>query len=533
MTKVKLVLWTVIWCLCDIVVMAQKPKLLVNIVVDGLRSDYIELLWDDFGDGGFKRLIQGGSYAPFIKFPYLNVGKSADYVSLMTGAVPAFHGVCADTYWDSSVSIARSCFYDKQARGVNSTLTISPNGIDASTIADELRLRTRGKGKTVSIAIDPEIAIALSGHKGKAVWVSTVNGQWATTSAYDESLPSWASRSNGENRAGEYVAKTWTNAYSPTFYKENSVQRRTSTAFSYRLQDFDFQKRVRVLRGCPFVNAMICETALDAVRDDFLGVDDEPDMLNLQLTVCVADLPSTMGIPAEVQDMYYRLDGELQDLLNELDELCGESNVLYVVSAPQIEYVSPERMQTYGIPSGYFVSERSMSLLNTYLMARYGQANFVMNYYHGQIFLNKEEIGRKGLNVDSVENDVANFMTRFEGVQMAFRAQDMDRVTNDNPQVTLAKNAFQYGKTGDILIYLKPGWVDVPTVKEKVGISTRSNNFAPLIFYGTGVKKAQLRRSVSVLDIAPTIDLLLGLPFPNASQGEPIFELVSVSGRPY
>jgi len=532
MKKILFLLFS-LFSLSDALVCAQKPKLLVNIVVDGLRSDYIELLWDDFGDGGFKRLIQGGCYAPFVKFPYLNVGRSADYATLMTGSVPAYHGVCADTYWDVNTGHSRSCLYDKQAQGINTSLKLSPASISASTIADELRLRTRGKGKTVSIAIEPEMALILSGHKGRAVWISSVNGQWATTTAYGESLPSWASKSNADNLAGEYISKTWTNAYSPTFYKENSAQRHTSPSFSYRLQDLDFQKRVRLLRGCPFVNSMVCETAIDAVRDDFLGVDDEPDMLNLQLTVCVSDLPSSMGIPAEVQDMYYRLDGELQDFINDIEELCGESNVLYVLSAPQVEYVSPERMQTYGIPSGYFVSERSMSLLNTYLMAQYGQADFVSGYYHGQIFLNKDEIKRKGLNVDSVEINVANFMTRFEGVQTAFRAQDMDRVTNDNPQVSLAKNAFQYGKTGDILIYLKPGWVDVPTVKEKIGISTRSNNYAPLIFYGSGVKKTRLNRSVSVLDIAPTIDLLMGLPFPNAAQGEPIFELLNPSARPF
>ncbi len=505
---------------------AQKPKLVVNIVVDGLRSDYIDMLWDDFGDGGFRRMVEGGAYSRFLKYPYLNVGRAADYASLVTGTVPAYHGICADTYWDVNTKQARSCLYDRQARGVNCSLSLSPNSLSSSNLSDELRLRTRGKGKTVTIGIDAEESIILSGHRGKAVWIGNGNGSWASTSSYGETLPQWAAKANSENRAGGYMKQVWVNAYSPKFYKENSTQKRGSSQFEYNMEEMNLRDRLVFFRGCPFVNSMVRELAVDAVRDEYLGVDDEPDMLNLQFTVCVNGNPTSMSLPAEMQDMYYRLDGELQELMIDLDELCGDGNVLYVLTAPQVEYVSPERMQTYGIPSGYFVSERSMSLLNTYLMAQYGQADFVSGYYHGQIFLNKEEIERKGLNVDSVEMNVASFMTRFEGVQMAFRAKDMDRVTNDGREVALAKNAFMYGKTGDILVYLKPGWVDVPTVKEKVGLSGRVNNYAPLILYGRGVKKTTLRRNVSVLDVAPTIDVLTGLPFPNAAMGEPLYDVM-------
>ena len=229
---------------------------------------------------------------------------------------------------------------------------------------------------------------------------------------------------------------------------------------------------------------------------------------------------------AEVQDMYYRLDLDLNDLINDIDELCGTDEVLYVITAPQEEYVSPERLKAYGIPSGYFVSDRSMSLLSTYLMAKFGQGDFIAGYYHRQIFLDKMEIEQKGLDFDSVANMVTAFMRRFEGVSMAFRAEDLETASGyNNTEVAKAKNTFCFSKSGDIIIYLQPGWVDVEREEEKAGLSSRVNAYVPLIMYGWDIKPKKITEPVSILDIASTVADVMLLPMTNGNGGKPIYDI--------
>lgn len=503
-----------------------NPRLVVNMVIDGLRSDYISLFWNDFGNGGFRRLIGEGTYCRNMLFPYRNVGRFADYATFTTGALPSDHGICADRYYEGDRHQTVSCLFDSKVEGVGSEQKLSPVGLESSTLSDELRLSTQGKGKIVTVAIDAEPALILSGHSGKVVWMSEQTGKWATSTYYSNLLPSWAVKSNGENQLGTFLEQDWTNLYSPSSYRAHSAQKFETSFFNYSFTDLLPREQIRRFKSSPYANEMVCELATQALQDEYLGVDDVTDMLNLQLTLRVSDLPTAEGVTAEVQDMYLRLDARLQELLKDLDELCGVGEVLYVITSPQEQYVSPEYLKNYGIPSGYFVSDRARSLLSTYLMATYGQADFVRGYYRQQLFLDHHEIREKGLDYDSVSTKVAHFMARFEGVQMAFRKEDMERVTNDDKRVRMARNSFSWEKSGDILIYLKPGWVEVEKETEKVGLSSRINNYAPFILSGWNVRRQVLNRTISALDVAPTVSVLLHLPFTNANEGAPLFEVI-------
>ena len=510
----------------------DRPKMVVNIVVDGLRADYIEQLWDDLSDGGFRKVIINGAYARSVEFPYPNVGRAADYATIFTGTLPTTHGICADSYLDRATRKPLSCLHDEKSNGIGTDKKISSKELLASTITDELRLNTRGKGKIVSIGIDAEQTAIMAGHSSstlnnKTVWLSDADGKWATTSYFSQLLPFWAVRANGENQIGNYLDRNWSNLFSVAYYKEHSAQKPSSNFFSYDFMNMDPAIRIRKFKHSPYANTIVKEMAVQAVKDEYLGVDLEPDMLNLQFTVRGAEQATAGGqMTAEVQDMYYRLDLDLNDLINDIDELCGTDEVLYVITAPQEEYVSPERLKAYGIPSGYFVSDRSMSLLSTYLMAKFGQGDFIAGYYHRQIFLDKMEIEQKGLDFDSVANMVTAFMRRFEGVSMAFRAEDLETASGyNNTEVAKAKNTFCFSKSGDIIIYLQPGWVDVEREEEKAGLSSRVNAYVPLIMYGWNIKSKKIKEPVSILDIASTVADVMLLPMTNGNGGKPIYDI--------
>lgn len=505
----------------------ERPRLIVSIAVDGLRSDYLSLLWNELDRAGFKRLIENGSYCTNMSYPYLCVGNVADYASVYTGTIPSDHGICGETYWEPDTRTERSFLFDKEVAGVGGNDQISPRNLQTSTFVDELKLNTQGKAKVITIGINAEEASVMAGHGGNStLWLDNESGLWASSTYFSKTLPSWANRMNGNNPAASYLRTNWSNHYVSGQYKSKSAQSRGSSLFAYPMtESFSRSNPIKRLKESPYINTMVKDLALDAIRGEYIGLDDVPDVVNLQFTVRGFNQSSTGILTSEIEDMYYRLDKDLRQMMDDIDALIGAKNVLYMVYAPQKEYTTPEFLKNYNIPTGYFVSDRSLALLNTYLMATYGQGNFVQGYANRQIFLNKVAIEAKQLDVNEVEEKVAEFMVRFQGVQYAFRTQDILKTGYRNERMQMALNSYHPQHSGDIIIFLQPGWVDVPNETSKVGISSRVNNYAPFILSGWKIKNQKIARPFSVLDIAPTISNLLLTPYPNSSTGKALVDV--------
>ncbi len=502
-----------------------RPKLIVNIAIDGLRSDYISLFWNNLDAHGFRRLIREGNYCKNMTFPYMTVGNAADYASAVTGTLPSEHGICGLTYWDKKTRTAQSFLYDADKKGINTSLSLSPKNIMTSTFSDELKLNTQGRAKIVTIALNADEAIVMAGHSGDiALWIDERTGEWATSSYYSSMLPSWAVKINSFNSGKSYAQWNWTNLYIPSYYKANSTQSLSAATFNYPLSTIMTDKNVpyHKFKESPFVNTMVCETALSALRSEYMGLYEVPDLLNLQFTVKGFNQTNTGVLTAETQDMYYRLDKDLRNLIDEIESICGVGNVLYVLYATQAEYTSPDYLAKYKIPSGYFVSEQAMSLLTSYLMSQYGQVPFIKGYSNQQIFLNTDAIEAKKLNIKEVKQKITEFMVRFEGVQYAFSDEDIFSNSYSNEYIRMAQNAYSKDKSGDIIIYLKPGWVAVETESQKIGVSSRVNNYVPFIVSGWRTKAKSITQPFSVVDIAPTICNMLSIPYPNASIGKAV-----------
>ncbi|MDR1678661.1 MAG: alkaline phosphatase family protein [Prevotellaceae bacterium] len=505
----------------------ERPRLVVTIAIDGLRSDYLTMLWNGLSEGGFRRLINDGSYCRNMNYPYRNVGNAADYASVYSGSMPADHSICGDTYWEPASNRYYSYLYDKERKGIGTDVKISPVNFLSSTFVDELKLNTMGKAKVITIAINANEAVIMAGHGGNAtVWIDDRQGTWASTNYYTSLLPQWASKMNSENPAQENVNRNWTNLYIGSQYKTISAQNQASAFFAHPFEssnkDYPFER----LKQSPVANTMVKDLALAALKDDYIGIDETPDMLNLQFTVRGFNQASTGVLTAETEDLYLRVDQDLAELIDAINKKCGNSNVMYVVYAPQSEYVSPDFLKMYGIPSGYFVADRSLALLNSHLMATYGQGDFIHSYANHQLFLNKSEIEKRNLNVQEVTRKISDFMVRFQGVQMAFTAEEMDRVDCSNDRMQQIRNSYNRAHGGDIILYMQPGWVSVPNESVKVGLSTRINNHAPFIISGWKVKRQLIKQAFSALDIAPTICNILHLNYPDANLGQALQDIV-------
>ncbi len=505
-----------------------SPRLIVNIAIDGLRSDYITKFWSGFSDGGFRRLTSSGLYCKNMTFPYLNCGNSADYASVYTGTIPSDHGVSGDTYFEKKTNRELSCVYDIEKKGVGGGAYVSPKNLLTSTFTDELKLYTQGESKIITIGLNPEEAVMMAGHSGNGtVWIDENSGEWMSTTYYGNILPDWAIQANNISQVQNNIRRNWSNMYIGSNYIANSAQSGISSFFAYSMletlgNNFSYKKYKR----SPFANTAVRELAERAIRSEYVGIDEVPDVLNLQFSVRGFDQASAGILTAEIQDMYLRVDKEIQTLMDMLDASCGKENVLYMVYAPQTQYICPEKMKSYKVPTGYFVVDRSLSLLSTYLMAIYGQVDFVDGYANRHLYLNKEEIASKKLDIREVEEKVSDFMSRFSGVQYAVRAEDLQQLSCDNEKIQKAKNAFNRNKAGDIVLYLMPGWTDVPTESVKVGVSSRINNYAPFMMCGWRIKKQNLKIPFSVVDIAPTISNMLNISYPNSSIGVPLLDVM-------
>lgn len=505
----------------------QRPKLIVTMAIDGLRSDVISLIWNELSPGGLRRLVRDGSYCRNMSFPYWSVGDVPDYATVFSGTIPTDHGVCSDSYWDSKTRKDVSYLFDNDKKGLNSSMKISPKNFITSTFTDELKLNTLGKSKIITVAIDPQEAVIMGGHAGNGtVWIDDETGLWASSSYYGNNLPSWAQRANLFSQAQEFTRSSWSNLYMSSQYKTTSSQSRSSSMFVYPLSDSNSKQPFAKFKESPFVNTMVRELAMNAIKDEYIGIDDNPDVVNLQFCVRGYNQSTTGVLTAEIEDAYYRLDKEIKTLIDALDASCGVGNVLYVIYSSQTEYSNPEFLKGMNVPSGYFVVDRSLSLLNTYLMATYGQGDFVQSYSNRQLFLNKEEIASKKLNVKEVTQKVADFMARFQGVQYAFTADELSTLNSSNARIQLIKNAFNHSHAGDIIMYMQPGWVAVADESEKIGLSTRINNYAPFILSGWRVKRQTIEDDFSAIDIAPTISNMLRIPYPNFSTGKPLRNII-------
>lgn len=506
----------------------KSPRLIVNIAIDGLRSDYLSLFWNDFNSDGFRRLVNGGLYCKNMSFPYLSCGNAADYASVFTGTIPSDHGVSGNTYFETKTKRELSCMYDIEKKGVAGNANISPKSLLTSTFTDEIKLYTQGKAKIITIALNPEEAVIMAGHAGNGtVWIDDNSGNWMSTNYYGSALPDWAIQANNVSQVQNNIQRNWSNLYMGSAYKANSAQNGISSFFAYPMSEtLGKNNSFKKYKESPFANTAVRELAVRAIKKEYIGIDEVSDVLNLQFSVRGFNQSNTGVLTAEIQDMYLRMDKELKVLMDTIDAICGENNVLYVVYAPQTEYVSPEMMKSYNVPTGYFIVDRSLSLLSTYLMAIYGQVDFVDGYANRHLYLNKEEIASKKLDISEVEKKVADFMGRFSGVQYAMRAEELQQLSCDNVKIQKAKNAFNRNKAGDIVLFLQPGWVDVPTDTEKVGISSRVNNYAPFILSGWRIKKQQVEKPFSVVDIAPTLCNILSISFPNSNIGTPLLDIV-------
>ena len=502
-----------------------KPRLVVTIAINGLQNDHLSTLSNSFEKNGFK-LVMDGTVIPQTFCNYIGAGTPTDYASLLTGSIPYYHGIVSDKRYNLVEDNMVSIIFDGRYQGINSEITVSPKQLATTTLADVIKLNNP-QSKVYAIALTPEHALVMGGHIADgAIWIDDKTGKLATTNFYTKGLPTWADKINVSQTIENYLHYEWKPLWGLESYKFSQAGNEKGVF----LKPNDKQTRQELIyqfKHAPFVNTLMKDLAIRALRDEKLGTDAFTDFLAIEFNVKLPNEQGNSLLSAEKEDIYLRLDKDLRALLDAIDISVGMENTVILVVGNEQEPYSTKELATRQITNGQFNSKRSMALLNAYLMAIYGQGRYVSGYYSRQIYLNQSLIANQKINRNELEEHVAQFMTELQGVHNAYTSKDIKNANGcETNELAKIKNSAHKNSSGDVVFTLLPGWIEVNDRNEAIGISSIRNSYLPVLLYGNKIPTQTIAAPVNITDITPTICALLQMQQPNGCIGQVISEVV-------
>jgi len=499
----------------------DPPQLVISIVVDQLRGDYLQFFSPLFGEKGFKRLMNEGLVYHRVDFGFPNVGQAASIAAIYTGAYPYYNGIAADKTFDFDTRSETSIVHDNNYLGNYTDNRFSPLALMSSTLGDELKIASGGNSKVYAIAPEPEEAILSAGkYANAAFWLDDSNGKWATTTYYKD-VPWYVDKFNSTYAIGNNPEKVWT----PALTHYNGFPYADSIAnFKYAINRGDVDKYLKIKQS-PFINMEITNLAINFLEYADFSKQTYPALLAVTYyagNYKYANRKDYFG--QEIQDIYYRLDKEIGIILDYADKKVGLKNVLVILSSDGY-YDSRAKLPDGFKPQGEFYPSRCTSLLNMYLMAIYGSGNWVAGYYNEQIYLNKKLIESQNVKWDEILQKAADFIARFSGVQDVTTAQKW--FVDDAGRSVEFRRGMNKKTSGDILIELQPGWTVVnENQNNKTDYNREKVILSPLIIFGGNIRKEQVYRTIQATEIAPTVAYILRIRSPNAAQDAPLQEIL-------
>jgi len=517
----------------------EQPKLVIGIIVSEMRYDFLNRYWDNFSEGGFKRLMSTGTVCRNAHHDYLLAESGAGYASISTGAYPDVHGIVANFWYESLKGNIRYCISDDKASTIGGGYEsgrFSPSALRALNTSDQLKLSNNFRSKVISISLDPLAAVISGGHTANAAyWYDNYSGKWITSSFYCDSLPQWLDDFNGKDLAGIYLSRKWEtllpaenyiNNFSKNLYEQGFSGK---NGFPYDLNHISMisrkQRDYSILRQTPYGNTLTKDMAISTIINEELGKNSHTDWLNVCFSASTYTGKNFSPFSMEMQDLYLRLDEDITHFLSFIDEHIGLRNVLIYLTAENAIAIDPSYLLEHRMPGGYFNYNSAVSLLRTYLNVIYGTGDWVKFYYSQQIYLNRELIEDSRLSLSEFQDRTARFMVQFEGVSSALTSENL--MTNNYTHGIFEKMQKNYHqeRSGDIILGLAPGWIE-RGIEREAASAFRYDSHVPLVFYGWKTGRAVINRNVSVTDIAPTLAILLNISRPAGAQGKVIEEMV-------
>ncbi|MEP6677263.1 MAG: alkaline phosphatase PafA [Ferruginibacter sp.] len=514
----------------------SRPKLVVGIVIDQMRWDYLYRFNELYSSNGFKRLLNQGFSADNTFVPYVPTYTAVGHTCVYTGSIPALTGIVGNNWFDKTTGKNVYCTDDSTVSTVGNTGIagkMSPDNLWVTTITDELKLSNNFKSKVIGIALKDRGAILPAGHSANAAyWYDA--GKWITSTHYMTQLPAWVSQFNDKDPVSAYMNQDWNTLLPIGKYDlstaddmpyENAIRGEASPVFPHQLSKIK-EGKYESFRTTPFANTYTFDFAKAAIQNENMGNNGVTDFL--AVSVSSTDyVGHTFGPNSiEIEDTYLRLDRDIADFLQFLDSKVGKGNYTIFLTADHAVAHIPAFLLEHKIPAGTFDEIDLRRELNQMIENNFGVKNVVQSLQNYQVYLNINELEKLGKDADAVKKAVIRSLKQKSYIISAFETDKLAAVTLPEPLKTMMANGYNPKRSGDIQFTLKAGYFDGGKKGTTHGLWNPYDAHIPLLFFGWGIKSGKLNRETYMTDISATLAALLHIQMPSGCVGKVITEVI-------
>jgi len=526
----------------------NTPKLVVGIVVDQMRMEYLYRYERKFGDGGFKRLLSQGFYLKNAHYNYAPTVTGPGHASVYTGTTPAIHGIINNNWYDRNLKKWVNCVSDDRYKPVgndNGNGDVSPWRLLTTTITDELEMATQRRSKVVGISMKDRSAVLPAGHNPDgAYWFDGTTGRFITSTYYKQGLPTWLEKFNAQNLAEKYMSQEWKTIFPIEQYKESGPDDNTYETKVKGKEKPTFPYILPVLRKdnggfeyliyTPFGNDLLADLAMATIDGEAMGKDEWTDMLTISFS-STDYVGHAMGPNSvEVEDVYIRLDKTIEALLSKLDAAVGKNQYVLFLTADHAMADIPSYMKDIKMPGDDIRLASLKAGLTDYLKRYFPDKNVLEEMTDDQVHLNSEMFSgdpkNSGVDYLVATELVRNYLLRQDGIAEVYTRQMLLSADYGESGIRGAvRRSFHTKRSGDLAVVLESGWVFTGNHVASHATPYTYDTHVPILFYGFGVKSGSTVQYHSITDIAPTLSILMKIKFPSGCTGQPISEVLEPS----
>ncbi len=514
----------------------NRPKLVVGLMVDQMRWDFLYRYYDRYSENGFKRLIREGFACENTFIPYAQTVTAAGHASVYTGSVPAINGIMGNEWYDRSLGRTVYCVEDKTVKTIGGSATaqpMSPRNLWTTTITDELRLATNFKSKVIGIAIKDRGGILPAGHSANAAyWYDGSTGNWVTSTYYMNDMPGWVKSFNHRKVVDSFYRMDWNTLYPVNTYEQSDKDDRPyegKTSFDPKpafphLLSAQVGKNYGAISGTPHGSTFTLEFTKSALIAEELGKDAVTDFLAVSLSS--PDYTGHQYGPnsIEIEDTYLRLDKDLAQFFDFLDAKVGKGQYLFFITADHAVAHVAGFMQEHKIPAGTIPYGKSAAE-NAAIM-KFGLQGIVEGADNYQLYLNHKIIDSAKLDEEQVRKFLIDELNHDPNVLLAFDNRNISAANLPKEVKEMFIKGYNTKRGGDIQMILKPQFFYGGNTGTTHGSWYPYDAHIPLVWMGWGIKPGKLYRETYMTDISATIAAMLKIQMPNGSIGKVIEELI-------
>ncbi|MCI0489149.1 MAG: alkaline phosphatase family protein [Blastocatellia bacterium] len=522
----------------------SAPRLVLVIIVDQFRYDFLDRFGDLLGKGGFRRLTGEGALFTDANYDYIPTYTAPGHAAIFTGSVPARNGIVGNTWYDRQAGRVRVMVSDDSARVVTNdgpaarTGAPSPRVLIGTTIGDQMRLASNLKSRVIAVSYKDRSAVLPGGQRPNgAYWFDSSSGAFVTSDYYFKELPDWVKKFNSAKGVDKYFGAKWERALPSDVYERagsgnSSNEANKSGKFPYTITGGDAKPGPRfynAFQATPFASEYLVDFAEAAIEAESLGSDSFPDLLSISFST--PDLVGHAHGPdsEEVLDIYVRLDRVIADLLGKVDRRVGRGNTLVVVTGDHGVSPVPEYISSIGMDAGRLSPRDIVEAANRSVVARFGEGKWVQGFVNDQLYLDRSLIADRKVDSAEVERLAGEAALTVPGIVSYFTRSDIIKGRIQAGSLSRrVMNGFNSARSGDVWVITRPFmFVAEGNLAATHGSPYSYDTHVPVILWGPGIRRGRYHAECSPADIAPTLAVLLNIEPPSNRTGRVLAEALA------